>query len=62
MAKYAITLSVNFNAAYDFDGAESQLNQELQELLNDIRFQNIFLGGKVEAAGAIKTVKNWEMN
>jgi len=62
MAKYAITLGVNFGIAYDFEGAEAQLNESLQELLEDIRFQTLFLGGNVESVGAIKTVKNWEMN
>ena len=61
MAKYAITLSVNFGVAYDFEGAESQLNESLQELLSEVRFQSIF-GGEVESIGAIKSVKNWEMN
>lgn len=61
MAKYAITLGVNFGVAYDFKGAEAQLNESLQELLEDMRFQAIF-GGKVEAIGAIKSVTNWEMN
>lgn len=62
MAKYAITLSVNFGVAYDFEGAEAQLNESLQELLEDLRFQASFMGGKVEAIGAVKTAKNWEMN
>ena len=62
MAKHAITLSVNFGIAYDFEGAEAQLSEQLQELLEDIRFQALFFGGKVESAGAIKTVTNWEMN
>lgn len=62
MAKYAITLSVNFGVAYDFEGAEAQLNESLQELLNDLRFQATFTGGKVEAIGAIKSVSNWEVN
>lgn len=62
MAKYAITISVNFGVAYDFEGAEAQLNESLQELLEDMRFQANFTGGKVEAIGAVKTVKNWEMN
>jgi hypothetical protein len=62
MAKYAITLGVNFGIAYDFEGAEAQLNESLQELLDNARFQALFLGGKVEAVGAVKIVKNWEMN
>lgn len=62
MAKYAITLSVNFGVAYDFEGAEAQLNESLQELLEDLRFQASFMGGKVEAIGAIKSVTNWEIN
>jgi hypothetical protein len=62
MAKYAITLSVNFGVAYDFEGAEAQLNESLQELLDDLRFQATFTGGKVEAIGAIKSVSNWEVN
>lgn len=62
MAKYAITLSVNFGVAYDFEGAEAQLNESLQELLDDLRFQASFMGGKVEAIGAIKSVSNWEVN
>jgi hypothetical protein len=62
MAKYAITLAVDFGAAYDFEGAEAQLNESLQELLDDLRFQATFTGGKVEAIGAIKSVSNWEVN
>lgn len=62
MAKYAITLAVDFGVAYDFEGAEAQLNESLQELLNNLRFQASFMGGNVEAIGAVKTVKNWEMN
>lgn len=62
MAKYAITLSVNFGVAYDFEGAQAQLNESLQELLDDLRFQASFAGGKVEAIGAIKSVSNWEVN
>ena len=62
MAKYAITLGVTFGVAYDFQGAEAQLNESLQELLDNAQFQALFLGGKVESIGAIKSVKNWEMN
>ena len=61
MAKYAITLAVDFGVAYDFEGAEAQLNESLQELLEGIKFQAIF-GGKVQAIGAIKSASNWEVS
>jgi hypothetical protein len=62
MARYVITLSVDFDVAYDFKTAENQLNGELKDLLEDIRFQSFFLGGRVTNIGALKVTNNWEAN
>lgn len=60
MAKYAITLSVDFGKAYDFETAENQLNGDLRDLLEDSRFQSFFTGGRITNIGALKVSSNQE--
>jgi hypothetical protein len=61
MAIYAITTVVNFGDALDFEGAELQLNKELQEQLinaiNSISFGSVVFDSVVNI-NAIKLLSN----
>ena len=61
MAKYAVTIAVNFGNAYDFDGAELQLNKELIEQLNKISLGSVIFN-EITNAVAIKVSNNKEAN
>jgi hypothetical protein len=62
MAQYVIAVSVDFGIAYDFENAQSQLNKELQELLENARFQSFFNGGSISNICATKVASNKENN
>jgi hypothetical protein len=61
MAKYAVTIAVDFGNAYDFDGAELQLNEELIEQLSKISLGSVIFN-EITNAVAIKVTSNKESN
>ena len=61
MAKYAVTIAVDFGNAYDFIGAELQLNAELIEQLSKIDLGSLIFN-EITNAVAIKVASNKEAN
>ena len=61
MAKYAVTIAIDFGNAYDFDGAELQLNKELVEQLSKISLGSVIFN-EITNAVAIKVTNNKETN
>ena len=61
MAKYAVTLAVDFGNAYDFEGAELQLNQELLEQLSKISLGSVIFD-EITNAVTLKVTSNKESN
>jgi hypothetical protein len=61
MAKYAVTIAVDFGNAYDFDGAELQLNEELIEQLSKISLGSVIFN-EITNAVFIKVASNKEAN